>query len=134
MRFGDNSYLTIGASVRGTEGLKLAFFRNGGWAGQLETNADATAVEQLRATYMNADRINIKLWYANGAYKIYLNNVLYGTYTAEQLGVNGLGNPVNVGYGCHLDDSLPKTVTFGPISAAPESSDRYAAYVASFTA
>ena len=125
LRYGGNTYLTIGASIRGTKGLKLAYLKNGDWGGQLESNADATAVQLLRATYPKSDRLNIKLWYTNGSYAIYLNNVLYGTYTAEQLGVAKLGEPVQVGYGCRLDDSLPKTATFGAITVARKGTAKY---------
>ena len=112
VRFSSGKYLILGASLRAGGILKAASLPGGAWKCELEPNGDTAAVERMRAAYGTEDTLNIKVVYCSGNWSVPLNDVLYGTYTAQELGITGYGAPVSVGFGCRLDDSLPQSATF----------------------
>lgn len=127
IRFSKGNYLLLGASLRADKTLKIAVLPGGNWRCELEPNADADAVNALRAAYGTRDTLNIKVLYTSGTWSILLNDVLYGTYTDSELGVADYGTPVSVGFGCRLDDSLPQSATFSGWYWAKEGDEAFSA-------
>ncbi len=125
IRFSSGRYLVLGASLRAGNVLKVGVLPGGVWKCELDPTADAAAVARMRAACSTTGTLNIKLVYNADSWSVLLNDTLYGTYSAKELGITGYGTPVSVGFGCRLDDALPQSATFSGWRYAVEGDEAF---------
>ncbi len=110
VKYADGQYMILGPSQRGSASwVQVIPVVNGSHKGFYDaTNSDMSAVI---ASYTDEENLNVKVTYYESEYYVYLNDVLFRIFSAAELGVGEYGEPIEVGFGFRLDDSLPKSVT-----------------------
>ncbi len=133
IKYADGTGMAFGPSVRSkdTDRTQLRLYR---WIDALETSADNgyggkeiafnTSLVKIYQNPESVETIPVRLTYYNNLYYMYLNDVLCGIYTAEDLGVDAYGTPVAVGFGGMIQD-LPvgSPITFSDCSISVDNGD-----------
>lgn len=125
--FSNGDYLVIGASQRGSaEDLRVCAISYMRYQGDV-TRIDSTDLAAVRSGYLTGSTLHITVAYDGARYSVYLNDVLYGTFTASDFGFGSAGDPVAVGFGARLDDDITTGMTFSNWSWCVEGAAEYTA-------
>lgn len=125
--FSNGDYLVVGPSLRGgADLLGVCAISYLSWKGDV-TPVSTEVRDAIRASWQSAATLNVKVAYDAGTYSVYLNDTLYGTFTAADFDFGSAGDPVAVGFGARLDDDITKGMTFSGWNWCVDGSDAYAA-------